>query len=645
MKMMMQAPRDRAATPEAHEGGAPARPKKRAAVQWAPRSLLGFDSLAMSSPGDASEREADVAAQRLVQGLPARVGALPRVGVQRRCAACASAPAAPCATCGTREEEPPPIVQRRATGIRSAFLGIPIVPAGGGAPLPGEVRSTFGRLLGHDLSGVRVHTGAEAARSADGLSAEAYTVGDDVVFAAGRYAPQTPRGRELLAHELAHVAQQRSTPRRIARQRRGAAPDASPACTAVAPSSGLATGAMMYFARESADLTVAVPIPGDGRGRRISAMHGIEAFAPVNRGTRVRVFGYASADGETRYNGELSCRRASVVSQELRRRGVVVEQVLAAGEVPLAQLFMARSVVVQVQEAQDISRMDRGPEPPSIDAGLPPPAPAPMCGPNITQAFAAVLLRVATTFREEHRQNRSSPYLQNACGSERFTYSLLAPLLSNDWSWDIHQLYHTDSGSNYHGMFGEHPCVAGSDQRRVAQGGCYPTVEIQGHCYEAGTANYALYGLLGGLCVGGRDTLARITERRNVRDSNEPGTFLMQQIDHYKRENTRDRSGAALEGMIAGAQDWAMAGFAAGVQFMTTNGATLNLQAPAATALRHCELCREQNRADTRRLTPRWCGLFDGDRDYNETHPCSMPSLRPAEESGIRRGVGGAGSE
>jgi len=218
MKMMMQAPRDRAVTPEAHEGGAPARPKMRAAVQWAPRSLLGFDSLAMSSPGDASEREADAAARRMMQGLPAQVGALPRVGVQRRCAACASAPATPCATCGTREEEEPPIVQRRATGIRSAFLGIPIVPAGGGAPLPGEVRSTFGRLLGHDLSGVRVHTGAAAARSADGLSAEAYTVGDDMVFAAGRYAPQTPGGRELLAHELAHVAQQRQGALRIQRQ-------------------------------------------------------------------------------------------------------------------------------------------------------------------------------------------------------------------------------------------------------------------------------------------------------------------------------------------------------------------------------------------------------------------------------------------
>ena len=102
MKAMVQAPRDRAAPPEAHEGGAPARPKKRSAVQWAPRSLLGFESLAMSQPGDASEREADAVARRLVQGLPAPVGALPHVGVQRRCAACEASPAAPCAAPSSR---------------------------------------------------------------------------------------------------------------------------------------------------------------------------------------------------------------------------------------------------------------------------------------------------------------------------------------------------------------------------------------------------------------------------------------------------------------------------------------------------------------------------------------------------------------
>lgn len=61
---------------------------------------------------------------------------------------------------------------------------------------------------GYDLSRVRVHTDARAAESARSLGAAAYTVGHDVVFGSGQYAPATHVGRALLAHELTHVAQQ-----------------------------------------------------------------------------------------------------------------------------------------------------------------------------------------------------------------------------------------------------------------------------------------------------------------------------------------------------------------------------------------------------------------------------------------------------
>ncbi len=61
---------------------------------------------------------------------------------------------------------------------------------------------------GFDFSRVRIHTGAQAARSAQAVQALAYTVGRDVVFGAGAYAPGTPAGRRILAHELTHVAQQ-----------------------------------------------------------------------------------------------------------------------------------------------------------------------------------------------------------------------------------------------------------------------------------------------------------------------------------------------------------------------------------------------------------------------------------------------------
>src|SRR5207244_5396476 len=59
-----------------------------------------------------------------------------------------------------------------------------------------------------DFSGIRVHTDARAAASARAVSAEAYTVGEHVVFGAGKFAPTTRAGRSLLAHELAHTIQQ-----------------------------------------------------------------------------------------------------------------------------------------------------------------------------------------------------------------------------------------------------------------------------------------------------------------------------------------------------------------------------------------------------------------------------------------------------
>jgi hypothetical protein len=59
---------------------------------------------------------------------------------------------------------------------------------------------------------VRVHTGGEATASTQRLGAHAYTVGRDVVFADGQYEPGSASGQKVLAHELAHVVQQRSGP-------------------------------------------------------------------------------------------------------------------------------------------------------------------------------------------------------------------------------------------------------------------------------------------------------------------------------------------------------------------------------------------------------------------------------------------------
>jgi hypothetical protein len=75
-------------------------------------------------------------------------------------------------------------------------------------PLDPTTKSRMTQRFGYDFGQVRVHIDTKAAESARALDAQAYTVGRDVVFAFGRYAPDTAEGKHLIAHELAHVVQQ-----------------------------------------------------------------------------------------------------------------------------------------------------------------------------------------------------------------------------------------------------------------------------------------------------------------------------------------------------------------------------------------------------------------------------------------------------
>ena len=95
-------------------------------------------------------------------------------------------------------------VQRKASRGGSGSANI---PSGGGAPLAGAVRGKMEGQLGADLSNVRVHDHGQSAEAADQLGARAFTVGSDVHFNKGEFAPGTKEGDRLLAHELTHVVQ------------------------------------------------------------------------------------------------------------------------------------------------------------------------------------------------------------------------------------------------------------------------------------------------------------------------------------------------------------------------------------------------------------------------------------------------------
>ncbi len=94
------------------------------------------------------------------------------------------------------------------TGGRAAPQSVHEVISSPGKSPDSDVVRRMGEKMNEDFSSVSVHTGPRAAKSARDVDARAYTVGEDIVFDSGEYAPDAPGGRQVLAHELTHVAQQ-----------------------------------------------------------------------------------------------------------------------------------------------------------------------------------------------------------------------------------------------------------------------------------------------------------------------------------------------------------------------------------------------------------------------------------------------------
>jgi hypothetical protein len=156
---------------------------------------------------DPLEREADRVADAVVAGqsFGAITGTM-SVSAQRKCAHC---------------EEEEGNIQRKcahcaATGldIGSRASSAARAVSQGGAPLTAEQRAYFEPRFGRTFAGVRIHTGAEAAKAARDINARAYTVGSNIALAAGE---QNVDGR-LLAHELTHVVQQHKASPLVQRQ-------------------------------------------------------------------------------------------------------------------------------------------------------------------------------------------------------------------------------------------------------------------------------------------------------------------------------------------------------------------------------------------------------------------------------------------
>jgi hypothetical protein len=150
--------------------------------------------LTMGAPGDKYEREADRVAGQVMR-MPEQ---------------------STCPECPDKEKEDMPVTIQAKTSTGRGPIVTPKIEAGvrslkgGGLPLPISLRHYFEPRFGADFSQVRIHTAPKAAETAKAINARAFTSGADVGFGAGQYSPDTPVGKQLLAHELTHVVQQTS---------------------------------------------------------------------------------------------------------------------------------------------------------------------------------------------------------------------------------------------------------------------------------------------------------------------------------------------------------------------------------------------------------------------------------------------------
>jgi Domain of unknown function (DUF4157) len=159
------------------------------------RSKIIQAKLKVNQPGDVYEREADrISDQVLATPKPAPVSGAP--GIQR-------------------------VVAQPVAETAVAPASVDHVLASAGKSLDPTIQREMEGRFGFDFSRVRVHTGPAAEQSVRDVNARAYTVGDNLVFGAGEFKPDTRQGRRLLAHELTHVAQQSGAAANVVRRSNG----------------------------------------------------------------------------------------------------------------------------------------------------------------------------------------------------------------------------------------------------------------------------------------------------------------------------------------------------------------------------------------------------------------------------------------
>lgn len=221
--------------------------------------------LEVGADDDRFEHEADRTAEQVMRGDPVGAGPAAPMKLQR--------------------------VSGGAGGLGEAPAEVQQVLSGPGSALDAGSRAFFESRFGHDFSRVRVHHDAQADASARQVGAKAYTVGQDVVFAAGQYDPHSRSGQQLMAHELAHVLQQTQPggQPRMALKRLEPLPGATPAPTVATPVRGedgaARVAAAIELLKRLRDQVTAAPARAAAQQRYVLAM--IEMLSQHVLGSRM----------------------------------------------------------------------------------------------------------------------------------------------------------------------------------------------------------------------------------------------------------------------------------------------------------------------------------------------------------------------
>ncbi|PSL43056.1 outer membrane protein OmpA-like peptidoglycan-associated protein [Chitinophaga niastensis] len=286
--------------------------------------------LSVGAPDDPLEQEADNMADKVMR--------MPDTSfLQRKCAHC--------------EEEDkvrlkpfiPFIQKKEMSGERTAGDNVTTqiqATRGNGDKLPGTTRNFFENRFDSDFSDVRIHTASYAVQLSRELNAQAFTVGNDIYFNAGKFSPETNSGKHLLAHELTHTVQQGGIKRKINRK---AAEEELPDVFA----SGTVAESIQRTGEEEMSRNQEIALSESSAGEaevsmqplsislfnfainssRLKTLHTQllnEIILVLNdrraQNWRVELVGNADSSGEPVVNDPLSVRRANEVRRFLRTR-------------------------------------------------------------------------------------------------------------------------------------------------------------------------------------------------------------------------------------------------------------------------------------------------------------------------------------